>query len=397
MRWTKKVAPGLRQLSVVVILATLIQLLHALGVFHDSQVGIYQFLVNLHEVDPSTQVCLVGITDDDRADLTLFKDGRTLDPAGIERIIAAVHATGPTCVVVDIFLQPDPYESADWQTRREQLLQTIIGYGEQGESLWILVAEERADNQRASSADSLWSVIRDMSTEPGTSILLATSAVAPKQIRQGIVPLRVEGPLTPLGRFAENLSADSSNELHDEFRIHFSGAFGDGLPGRWKVFFTAKEVLSGIRELPFSNRTVVIGGTFKDSADEVATPIGILPGCELWAEAIDAWIRHDSLPENTILASWLTDVFVGLGLVVIFHLFGLMLGAAVGGLAVASAGFFAAVSSYDHGWLLMELTPMLVGVFAHHYYELAHSRREHGSVLRIRWKEGREKRRQDLH
>jgi CHASE2 domain-containing sensor protein len=75
----------------------------------------------------------------------------------------------------------------------------------------------------------------------------------------------------------------------------------------------------------FKNQVVVIGATYRVARDRYATPAGLLYGCEIVAQEIQAEIDGTSIP---FANKWLTGlllVFGGLATVILYHRLGLRL------------------------------------------------------------------------
>ncbi len=99
----------------------LVTLLYGTGSLSGMQAAWADAFERLFRPAASARVAVVAITDADYASGDLFGGISPLDPRVLKRLLERLAAHRPAAVVVDILLQPPPYESPERQTSRREL------------------------------------------------------------------------------------------------------------------------------------------------------------------------------------------------------------------------------------------------------------------------------------
>lgn len=350
-------------------------------------------MVGLFRPAPSGSVVLVGITDRDHARADLFKYSAPLDPGTLLRLIHQVALCRPAVVAVDIDLQPHPYEPRLEASDRRRLYWMLRDLARQGSTTWIVAKAPPASHQPHVFDESV--------VEAWDSLLVAASSASTRlhfaspdfELEEGLarhMPLSARdastGSLTPtlLGAVARSWSAQdvpAAKEADKELLIRYTGRFTLNDSLRTTQFATsAGDLLASPIDATGTNditgRIVVVGGMFRASRDEVWTPIGRLYAAEVWAEAIDTWVRGDSPRHVSWFWAFLLETAIGLGGGLLMARFNPLVGYLLALPILAIITVLASILMFGLGLVMMSALPSFFSVQVHQRYELWRENRQ---------------------
>jgi CHASE2 domain-containing sensor protein len=312
--------------------------------------------------DPS-HVVLAAITDEDYRNL--FAETSPLDPARLYQIIQAIAQGSPSLIAVDIdtsssvfrrFQAPPDWPPIVWGQDFEQSEDFV-------RPLSVLAGQPIRDRDSVGIAalpqDSDGIVrrhLREFRTEKGTvpsfpwQVIQTASNLGISEFRAA--SLEGEGHNTK--GLLLNFSGERYNLAPLSVGFVLQGAQGED----WK--------LRG----PFKNKVVILGGSYRAARDTYVTPVGMMLGVQLMAQAVESEMGGGIRGFNHFV-ELLFDLVCGVLLVVVHHRFRPSLALALSLIAIpvfCLCGSYLAFSTMAR-WF--NFVPVVVGVQIHQLYDHA--------------------------
>ncbi len=324
------------------------------------------------QAEPHKQIVLIDITEKDFADPCLFARKRPLDPKIILRLINAAANAGATLLAVDIDTEdwpqwpPDAAANPDgcWRTGVETLPDKPLVWAR-----GFHAADDPQDEQSAEVPEPLLGEKRpDLErTCAGYPFLGAEAGI----VRWFYKARTIRGKLEP--SFVSQIKYRNQNS---SCQINVSEADPDRrliINFAYRLRRVAASAVLMASEKPgwkdhrdFDGAMVILGGSFHQGGDMLATPVGPLPGLVINGLALATLIDGREVTELTELQIFLVDAAFAIGLV-ICGIFSHRLAVwATGG--AFSLSILLGQYLYQHALFVSSL-PIILGLFVHLWLE----------------------------
>ncbi|MBI4515691.1 MAG: CHASE2 domain-containing protein [Deltaproteobacteria bacterium] len=369
------------------MVSALVTVLHGVGYFESLEAKWLDAMGMIFRPSPSAQVVAVAVTDADFARPDLFGSISPLHPDTLRRLVERLAQHRPAVVALDILLQPVPHESADRAAARQRLYQSLASLAAHESTQWVLIEPDRAEvNLPGIDAEvqAAWEVLRsaDQATPPRVWWASPTMHVEEGSIRR--MPLAVVGngahAATPtlLGAVVEARAAAPAHApqgQHESVLIRYTGAFAlDASAPITAHAISAGDLLApagGPRDATLlTGKTVIVGGTHEAGRDYHWTPIGRIAAVQIWAEAVDAWLRHDAPREPPRWLAFVLETAVGVGGGWLMLRFSPLVGYILTVVALAPLTLLLSSLAFGAGVMFINFLPSFFAVRLHQRFEL---------------------------
>jgi CHASE2 domain-containing sensor protein len=341
---------------------------------------------------PSGDVVLVAITDDDFD--RLFESTSPLHPRMLTQLIERVREHVPSVVVIDVLLQPVPYETGDRLESRLQLYDTLQRVSRHDATEWILLESEPWQASGRGLDPKVQAAWEQLHADPldtvrhhlhwGAAHIQAEAGVIRHvtwPTAQSQLPPNVFEAFLRLPGVA-NGTLEADTRPHEPLLIRYTGRFNVDAIDRF-AFGAGKiiEARTGVRGSLLQAKTIVVGGAHHAGRDYFWTPLGEMPGAAIWAEALDTWVRKDLHREPWWPVELLIETLIGVGGGLLLQrrpVFGYAVCLAI----LVPAIFFFSWISFAYGFVFINCLPSFFGVQLHQRAELLHENRKLRHVSR---------------
>lgn len=354
--------------AIVILVVSLITLgLENAGWLRGFETAALDTWVRLKATSQVNEVIIVGITNEDYQDKSLFANTSPLKPEKLGALVDAVAKGEPSVIGVDIDTS-DP----GFSKMRAPDSPPVV---------WAVEAPANAEGKN----DGLMALGGSVSVgddRVGIAALPIDSDGVVRSFRRvfdtahGRVQSFPRAVVTQYTKRGEGVgenhqSAADEHDTHD-LVLNFTGdRYGYGrLTARQVLELSDSEAWSSSG--PLKHKIVLIGGLYRAARDEYATPLGVMAGVELMAQSIASELRGGGIRHANELLMLLLEIVGGVGLVLLHRSVSLgraMLLSLVGIPVLALASSFFAFSSLAY-WA--NFVPILVSVLIHELYD--HSR-----------------------
>ncbi len=331
-------------------------------------------------------IVVVGISDKDYYDPSLFGGTSPLEPGALGRMVSTVLAHKPRGVVLDVLIHPSPGESPQRSIARENLYRLLL---DASEFLPIVVVRDPASEALERRIEEPgWRTFDALTKNP--HLTCASAGVRRSRGYVRAIPLRYQdddpavgnlptvlgATVTAMGLESEHSSSwlfrRHENDPVKPRRIRFSKCFleaGSSVDPHYvdSASLLSQAAIPGARSL-LRDQIVLVGGTFHAGRDVLPTVVGDMAGVYVWAEAIASWIRGDALREPLELISFLLEFFIGVLagylLVRLGPFFGFVSSLAV----VGPLTIFFSLLTFGDRVQFVNFLPSFLGVYLHYQY-----------------------------
>ena len=314
-----------RTIPLVIGISILNFLLASFGILRPMQLGVLDTWLRIRALRPDPKnIVIVAITNNDYE--TLFKSTSPLDPSELRELIDAIALGRPKVIGVDIDtsdarfreLQLDPrWPPVVWASVPEQLdkgrftVRPVLGGDVAGALSGVALLPQEDNYVR----DYLRQVVSDHG-------ILDSFPVAIARLYRG------------------SPAQESSSLEHtwdSERLLDFWGA-----PDQAYRFdtYSASTVLQGARgsawqsEGVLNGKIVLLAGTYEAGRDRYQTPVGMMSGTEILAEAIETELHGGGVRPPSEPLLFLLNAVVGVALILVYEEWGFRVGAVANAIAI---------------------------------------------------------------
>lgn len=300
------------------------------------------------------RIVLIDITENDYHEL--FKQQRPLNPAIIMQLITAAIDGGAKLVAVDISTNDWPKEwqksapdlpdgAIVWargfylqqQERPRYEMESLLG-GAEGSEQQCYGVPAFADEAGVLRSFYTGLKIRDHSDQSFISQIVYRSTN-----ESCLTEDKDDGKLLIIN-FSAHIRKESASTLLKEFNDK-----------SWKV------------RGEFTDKVVILGGSFHSGSDMRETPVGIMSGLEINGQAVSALMRNGTRTELPEFWSILVDLLIGVILIAV-GLYGRVWQLAAATVALALSVYLS-LYLYRQYYLFVSFLPIVAGIFAHSFLE----------------------------
>ena len=367
------------------VIAALVTLLHQLGYFYGVESRWIDVMGLIHRPAPTNQVAVVTVTDADFAREDLFASVSPMDPKTLRRTFERIADHRPAVAANDIQLQPVPHESGERLGERRQLYRSLASLVKTRSIQWILLRPDPVDATLGGidpDAQADWSALQQLADASPKHLWWASSVM---QAEEGLIrhmslnePASEEQHTAPtiLGAIVETRTQHEATRSsnHPPLLIRYTGAFGfdrgTGLtPNALSVGDLLAPETAPKGDTILTGKTLIVGGSHHVGHDYHWTLIGYLPAVQIWAEAVDTFIRNDAPQEPHWLVSLPLETAVGIMGGWLMVRFSPMIGYALTLLILAPLTIALASLAFGTGLLFVNFLPSFLAVRLHQRIE----------------------------
>jgi CHASE2 domain-containing sensor protein len=361
-----------RTIPLVIGISILNFLLASFGILRPIQLGVLDAWLRIRALRPDPKnLVIVAITNNDYE--SLFKSNSPLDPSELRKLIDAIALGRPKVIGVDIDtsdarfkeLQLDPrWPPAVWASVPEQLdkgrftVRPVLGGNAGAQSGVALLPQE--DNY---VRDYPRQVVSDHGVLESFPVAIAR-----------------------LYRGSPEESSSPKNTWDSERLLDFWG----GAPDQEYRFdtYSASTVLRGARgsawqsEGVLTGKIVLLAGMYEAGRDRYQTPVGVMSGTEILAEAIETELHGGGVRPPSEPLLFLLNAVVGVALILVYEEWGFRVGAVANAIAipVVPPVLSLACFSTTRYWIIFILMP--IALLIEHAY-LYGRKRQKEALMRL--------------
>ena len=362
--------------AVVIGLALLSLILHHSSILQDMQfTNLDVFFFSQKKLPDADHIVMVPIGSEEFDDTKTFRRHQPLDPKEVARIVAAVAASGPSVIGVDIVTE-------EWTASDRDLVRTLIAQ----------------DNAAAVSTPIVWIASGPIDESTGKVNVqhlnglagfdcVGLPAIVPDShyvVRQywPSIDVILDGRTVPFPSLSALLnSIDESKKANCQLAQEASPAheggpelvnFSGGSAGF--AHFPARVVLDAPKnddwkkQNPLKGKIVLIGGSFPEARDRYPTPAGTMDGVEILGEST-LTARHRVRQTGAFLFLF-ADIFVGF-LLLTATAFRRVWVPLLSFIVIPLAAMIASFIAFSRFGYFISFIPVMMGVFLHNLVEHA--------------------------
>ena len=345
-------------LPVLVGVSVLSLLLIAFGLLRPAEIGILDVWMGIEAAreHAPTNIAIVTITASDYR--VLFNAKSPLDPLELGRIVGAIASAKSEVIGVDIDTSDTTFSNLA------------------PEPDWPPVVWAQAATPGEGAIFDVQPILGGKGKGlSGAAILQLTDGEVRTYFRQILTDRGVVDSFsTAVAKAYSQGTVETETALADTKQYERLLDFREMPSARYKFeTFTASEVLRGAQGPAwrsngiFENRIVLLGGSY-DPRDRYHTPIGMLSGCELLAEAIETELRGGSVRPPTTTLLFLLNMLLGVGLLLVYHELGFRSGVAINITCIFLVPLLFSLATFSSTRYWAIFVPMPVAFLIQHLY-----------------------------
>jgi len=348
---------------VIVSVSLLTLLLEHMGFLHGFEFYFRDLFLSLRTPKQLQNVRIVGINADDYQNF--FAGHLPLDSDKVQQLIQAVARAKPRVIGIDL-------DTASWKPDTVWDQKKLFTLNSQPIVVWA----------RDVDIDSTHHLI-PLQVQGGLKPLYAADtglAVFPKDpdglFRRSFREVDVDGRRVPTFQWVVFKSAyperaNKALQSGNELTLNFAGNLYalNSIPAQVVLKMASGPGLSD--DNYFKDKIVLIGNIFHTARDEHATPVGMLPGVMLMAQAIESEAEGGGIHQLDELKMLGLELVLGVGLVILHRYVSLGLSFLI---SVVGAFILAPICGYiafSSATMWMNFIPIIVAVLIHQLYDNA--------------------------
>jgi CHASE2 domain-containing sensor protein len=354
----------LRRAAFVILSVSLLTLvLEHLGFLHGFEFYFRDLFLSLRAPKQLQNVRIIGIDSDDYQNF--FAGHLPLDSDKVQQLIQAVARAKPRIIGIDL-------DTASWNPDTVWDQEKLLPMDPKPMVIWA----------RDVNIDSAHHLI-PLQVQGGLKPLYAADtglAIFPKDpdgiFRRSFREVDVGGRSVPTFQWVvfESAYPERANKTlksGNELTLNFAGNLYalNSLPAQAVLKMASGPGFSD--DNYFKDKIVLIGNIFHTARDEHATPVGMLPGVMLMAQAVESEAEGGGIHQLDELKMLGLEVALGVGLVILHRYVSLGLSFLI---SVVGAFILAPVCSYiafSSATMWMNFIPIIVAVLIHQLYDNA--------------------------
>ncbi|MET0400234.1 MAG: CHASE2 domain-containing protein [Longimicrobiaceae bacterium] len=329
----------------------------------------FDFQAQVRPQRPQKNVYVVSI--DDRDYERVFGAESPLDPGKVLELIDAVAKGGPAVIGIDLETPQPAYAGLPDSVRGARIAwaRNPSCSGSQESPVGCLPTDLVPGPAGGSGRPRAFAGVAGLAADADGALRRYTRNV---RTREGTIPTFGTAALLAFGHLVEvNGGSGDAQRL-----IDYRGTAPQKVTASWVLANAESEGYQA--DGLFRGKIVLIGGTHSFSGDWHQTPLGWMPGVEVWAQVLETELAgKGAVPPNAIWLGILQFV-LGLGLVLIFDQLRLEYAFYVSIVALPVASWLVSLVAFGSPRFWVYFFPILGLLLVQQLYDVAKQERDHG-------------------